>query len=279
MKKRVGERTASSRTARTFSEVVELTSRVSTDKVAEARRRLGVDVRRPREAGRLRDRDEHDLCRSRHPAAGADGGARSAEDARRVHPGDEPRRTRRHAARARRDAAQRPQAARPLALRALPPLPRDLLSVGRGQQRHAVLGAGDSTAALPARSSRWRGTWTAQLTPPRGVERIKDVRAGLRDKLLAVFRERVNSQPMDEDERAERERSVQDRIGDLLDAWTKIFDDLHEHGVQMQYQQYELDRVPGHLLHEMLEVNLERTNRSSELTALCAMSSRTSTSS
>ena len=106
------------------------------------------------------------------------------------------------------------------------------------------------------------------LTPARGVERIKDVRTALRDRLLAVFRERVANQPMDEDERAERERSVQDRIGDLLDAWTKIFDDLHDAGVQMQYQQYELDRVPGHLLHEMLDVNLTayeekfRANRS-----------------
>ncbi len=40
MRKRIGEEYGLSGTARPFSEVVELTSRVSTDKVAEARRRL-----------------------------------------------------------------------------------------------------------------------------------------------------------------------------------------------------------------------------------------------
>ena len=41
-RRRVGEQKRLFRDRRTFSEVVELTSRVSTDKVAEARRRLGV---------------------------------------------------------------------------------------------------------------------------------------------------------------------------------------------------------------------------------------------
>ena len=41
-RKRVGESTSLFQDRKNFSEVVELTSRVSTDKVAEARRRLGV---------------------------------------------------------------------------------------------------------------------------------------------------------------------------------------------------------------------------------------------
>ncbi len=96
----IGETTGLFQDRKTFSEVVELTSRVSTDKVAEARRRLELPLPRDRAARRLRHRDQHDLGRPRHPAARADGRPRPAEDARRVHPGDEPRRPRRRAARA-----------------------------------------------------------------------------------------------------------------------------------------------------------------------------------
>ena len=57
-----------------------------------------------------------------------------------------------------RDAAEHPQAARPLALRALPPLPRDLLPLGRGGERDAVLRARARPRASPARSSPWPAT-------------------------------------------------------------------------------------------------------------------------
>ena len=57
------------------------------------------------------------------------------------------------------------------------------------------------------------------LTPPRGVERIGDVRAALEPRLLAAFEGRVAQQQFAEDtEREERMRSVQDRVGDLLDS-------------------------------------------------------------
>ena len=52
------------------------------------------------------------------------------------------------------------------------------------------------------------------LTPPRGVERIGDVRAALEPRLLAAFEGRVAQQAFAEDtEREERMRSVQDRVG------------------------------------------------------------------
>ena len=84
-----------------------------------------------------------------------------------------------------------------------------------------------------------------------------------------MFRERVNGQPLqDEDERNERLRSVQDRIGDLLDSWHKIYDDYRADGVPMQYQQYER-RPRRPLLREMLDTDFEsphhakfRANRS-----------------
>ena len=99
-------------------------------------RRRGGGLKRTSKARprRLRDRDQHDLGRPRHPAPRPDGGDRAAEDHRRVHPGNQPRRPRRRRRRAGRDAAERAQAARPLALRALPPLPRDLLPRGRGRR-------------------------------------------------------------------------------------------------------------------------------------------------
>ena len=47
-------------------------------------------------------------------------------------------------------------------------------------------------------------------------------------------------------------RSVQDRVGALLDSWRRVLDDYHGDGVRMQYQRYEL-RQPKPLLREMLE--------------------------
>ena len=76
-----------------------------------------------------------------------------------------------------------------------------------------------------------------KLTPPQGVEQIADVRAALERKLLDVFLQRVRQQPIvDEAEREEGLRSVQNRVVDLLDSWRKIFDDYRAAMVAMQYQ-------------------------------------------
>ncbi len=109
----------------------------------------------------------------------------------------------------------------------------------------------------------------AQLTPPRGVENIGAVRADLEKRLLEAFLERVRQQPIaDEDERAERLRSVQSRVVDLLDSWRKVLDDYRADGVALQYQKYE-DRQPKPLLREVLDTDFEsehhrkfRANRS-----------------
>ena len=109
------------------------------------------------------------------------------------------------------------------------------------------------------------------LTPPRGVERIGDVRAALEPRLLAAFEGRVAQQAFAEDtEREERMRSVQDRVGDLLDSWRRVFDDYREAGVELQYQRYELKQAKlKPLLREMLDERFEtehhrkfRANRS-----------------
>ncbi len=92
-----------------------------------------------------------------------------------------------------------------------------------------------------------------RLTPPAGVEELEAVRVDLERRLLEVFLERTRQQPMpDEKEREERLRSVQNRVVDLLDSWRKATDDYRKSGVAVQYQKYEeAKRQP--LLREMLD--------------------------
>jgi superfamily II DNA or RNA helicase len=93
----------------------------------------------------------------------------------------------------------------------------------------------------------------SNLTPPQGVERIVEFRPALEKRLLEIFRERVLEQPItDEEEREERLRSVQNRIVDLLDSWRKVFEDYQTAGVALQYQKYELNQ-PKPLLREILD--------------------------
>jgi hypothetical protein len=91
------------------------------------------------------------------------------------------------------------------------------------------------------------------LTAPQGVEGLTAVRASLEQKLLDAFLERVRSQPIhDAAELQERERSVQNRVVDLLDTWQKVIDDFKSVGAAVQYQKWEL-KLPKPLLMEMLD--------------------------
>lgn len=108
------------------------------------------------------------------------------------------------------------------------------------------------------------------LTPAKGVSNITQVRNELEHRLLQAFYERVNAQPMDDpNERAERLRSVQNRIIDLLDSWAKIVQNYYNQGITMTYQEYEEPRNAKPLLRGMLETDFEtedhrkfRANRS-----------------
>lgn len=108
-----------------------------------------------------------------------------------------------------------------------------------------------------------------RLTPPRGAEKLAEVRAALEARLLHTFLERVGEQPIDdEDEREELRRVVHDRVLDLLEAWAWIAADYRDHGVTMQYQEYE-EKTARPLLQDMLEQQFEssrhrkfRANRS-----------------
>ena len=108
-----------------------------------------------------------------------------------------------------------------------------------------------------------------ELTPARGVEKIAEVRGDIERRLLDVFRFRVEQQPFhDQEEREERLRIIQNRIVDLLDSWRKIFEDYHDKGAEMQYQKHE-QKQPKPLLREMLDTDFDsehhrkfRANRS-----------------
>ena len=77
-RRRVGEAHGPFRDRRTFSEIVELTSRVFDRSDGGRAAAAGPPVSRTR-SRRLRDCHEHDLGGPRHSAAGADGGAGAAQ--------------------------------------------------------------------------------------------------------------------------------------------------------------------------------------------------------
>ena len=81
---------------------------------------------------------------------------------------------------------------------------------------------------------------TAKLTPPAGAAAIAAVRDAVDVRAREVFLNRVEHQRYeDEDELRERQRSVENRIGELLDAWRNVAEELAAQGVGLSYQRYE----------------------------------------
>jgi hypothetical protein len=93
------------------------------------------------------------------------------------------------------------------------------------------------------------------LTPPLGAEKLAGVRVGLEQQLKVLFEHRLQEQQLDDDERAQRVASVQERIVDLLDTWQAIVSADHEHGIDLQYQRLERKNLksPKPLLHDILD--------------------------
>ena len=80
----------------------------------------------------------------------------------------------------------------------------------------------------------------ARLTAADGAGAIAAVRDIVDARAREAFLGRVEHQPYeDEDELRERLRSVENRIGDLLDAWRRIAEELASEGVGLLYQRYE----------------------------------------
>ncbi|MEQ8763218.1 MAG: DISARM system helicase DrmA [Planctomycetota bacterium] len=108
-----------------------------------------------------------------------------------------------------------------------------------------------------------------ELTPADAVENLAKVKTELQEKILSAFIERLESQPLDDEEdRQQRIRSVRDRVVDLLDAWKSLVESNGEVGVHMKYQKYE-GKGDRPLLRGILETSFDsaleakfRANRS-----------------
>lgn len=251
-RRRVGEQTRLFRDRRTFSEVVELTSRVSTDKVAEARRRLGVGFHEQQRVdcaiatnmisvgldiprlglmgvlGQPKTAAEYIQATSR--VGRSDDGPGLVVTLLNIHkPRD-------------RSHYERFRHYHETFYRSV-----EVGSVTPFSARALDRGFAGALVAL-ARHAR------AQLTQPRGAEHVGATRIELEQLLRQAFRERVEQQPMSDDERAERVNGVESRVVDLLDSWGKVYDDYAADGIEMQYQKYELEK-PKPLLREMLDTD------------------------
>ena len=111
----------------------------------------------------------------------------------------------------------------------------------------------------------------AQLTPSRGASGVQDVRTDLEARLYDIFAHRIRRQPfVEEEERDSILHDLQSRIGDLLDAWVQIEADHGKEGLPTHYQKYEKRGTPAAatLLREMLDADEDpvarkfRVNRS-----------------
>lgn len=266
-RKRVGEESGLFQDRKTFSEVVELTSRVSTDKVAEARRRL--------ECGFFAEQRVDCAIATNMISVGLD----ISRLGLMVVLGQ----PKTHAEYIQATSRVGRDDKRPGLVVTLLNIhkPRDRSHYERFRHYHETFYRSVEAGSITPFSARAldRGFAGAlvglarhvepALTPPQGVAKIVEVRASLERRLLDAFLERVRQQPFaDEAEREERLRSVQNRVVDLLDSWRKVFDDYWAAGVQVQYQKYEL-KGPRPLLREMLDEVFEsahhrkfRANRS-----------------
>jgi len=266
-RRRIGEERSLFRDRKSFSEVVELTSRVSTDKVAQARRRLEATF------------DQKD----RVDCAIATNMISVGLDVPRLGLMVVVGQPKTHAEYIQATSRVGRDDQRPGLVVTLLNVhkPRDRSHYESFRHYHETFYRSVEAASVTPFSRRaldrgFAGALVAlarhalpEATPPRGVEKIAELRGPLEERLLDVFLSRVRGEPFaDEDEREEVLRDVQNRVVDLLDSWRRIFEEYRGEGVAMQYQRYE-ERLPKPLLREMLEKEFEseshrrfRVNRS-----------------
>jgi hypothetical protein len=241
------------RDRRSFSEVMELTSRVPTDKVAEARRRLGTPFQEP---------DHVD----------------SAIATNMISVGlDIPRlglmvvlgQPKTHAEYIQATSRVGRTDDRPGLVVTLFNLhkPRDRSHYERFRHYHETFYRSVEVGSVTPFAARAldRGLVGAlvalarhaapELAPPTGAEAIPGVRADVERRALDAFLGRLSRQPIpDENERRERERSVRNRVVDLLDSWKAVLDDTLAAGVHLSYQRHEPGSKPGTtLLRDVLD--------------------------
>ena len=266
-RRRIGEQRGLFQDRRTFSEPVELTSRVSTSKVAEARRRLEAPFNDPQrvDCAIATNMISVGLDIPRLGLMSVVGqpmtSAEYIQATSRVGRSD----------------------TRPGLVVTLLNIhkPRDRSHYERFRHYHETFYRSVEVSSVTPFSARaldrgFAGALVAlarhtlpEMTPPDGAGRLVETRTTLEPLLRDAFIERVQQQPTaDDDELRERLRTVQNRVGDLLDSWRKVIDDYRAAGVQLQYQKYERNG-PKPLLREMLDTDFEsvhhrkfRANRS-----------------
>jgi hypothetical protein len=264
---RIGEVRGLFQDRKTFSEVVELTSRVSTDKVAEARRRLGSGFHESQrvDCAIATNMISVGLDIPRLGLMGVLGQPKTHAEYIQA------------TSRVGRDDSRPGLVVTLLNIHK----PRDRSHYERFRHYHETFYRSVEVSSVTPFSARaldrgFAGALVglarhdqAALTPAKGVEHLGDVRTALEARLVEVYLDRVRQQPLaDEAEREERLASVQARIVDLLDSWTGILADYHKAGVGVQYQKYELKQLKP-LLRDMLDEHFEsvhhrkfRANRS-----------------
>ena len=265
---RLGEAEGLFRDRSSFSDVVELTSRVGTDKVAEARRRLG----RP-----FHDRKQRVDC------AIATNMISVGLDIQRLGLMLVYGQPKTHSEYIQATSRVGRDDHRPGLVMTLYNVhkPRDRSHYERFRHYHETFYRSVEVSSVTPFAARaldrgFAGALVAlarharpAMTPPEGVEGVEADRAALERLLLDAFGARLHEQPFaDDTERADRLRSIRNRVGDLFDAWITICDGYRRDGVPMQYQRYEVaTRKP--LLRDMLDTDFEsthhekfRTNRS-----------------
>ncbi len=256
-RRRLGEQEPLFQDRTTFSEVLELTSRVPTNRVAEARRRLGQSFDQP-------DRVDCAIATNmiavgldipRLALMGVLGQPKSAAEYIQAT-----------------SRVGRAEWAPGLVVTILNMnRPRDRSHYERFRHFHETFYRAIEVASVTPFAARAldRGLVGAMLTaarhlqpaltPALGAGEIAKARAALERRLIEVFAERVCQQPLaDEGERGELHARVRERIADLLDSWVKIAEDCARDDVKLRYQSHEGPSTHTKpLMHEVLEASFE----------------------
>ena len=265
MRKRLGEERGLFRDRRVFSDILELTSRVSTGEVAKARGRLG----RPfSESGRV-------------DCALATNMISVGLDIQRLGLMVVLGQPKVHAEYIQATSRVGRDAERPGLVVTLLSVhkPRDRSHYERFRHYHETFYRSVESASVTPFSPRaldrgFAGAMVAlarhgerTLTPWNGAGRVPEVGPGLRESLASAFADRIRQQRLSEEEREAAEAGVRARTADLLESWERIRAGYAEVGASLRYQKHE-GNAGKPLLREMLDTGLPpdhgkfRANRS-----------------
>ena len=265
MRKRLGEERGLFRDRRVFSDILELTSRVSTGEVAKARGRLGLPFSK---SGRV-------------DCALATNMISVGLDIQRLGLMVVLGQPKVHAEYIQATSRVGRDAERPGLVVTLLSVhkPRDRSHYERFRHYHETFYRSVESASVTPFSPRaldrgFAGAMVAlarhgerTLTPWDGAGRIPEVGPGLRESLASAFASRIRQQRLSEEEREAAEAGVRARTADLLESWERIRAEYAEVGAVLRYQQNE-GNAGKPLLRGILETGLRpdhskfRANRS-----------------